>query len=129
MSPSAARARALRPVALAGHIITGVGWLWALAYGSRTDAVWLATVAIGTGFFLALASPLGLVRYWWLVGKLAGSLVLVTLGVLALRGYLAPGARLAGCGVLCGLVWLSVARPGGKTPHGRSVTRRPRHKG
>lgn len=114
--------RPLRAVVLTWHI-TGAGSWFAFLAGQ----VWLpwfpfegllivaASIAVPTGVLLAITSPLGLVRYWWMVAKLVGTLALLAAGTLAVYGHLVPYSRLAGVGVLWVLTWLSAARPWGKT--------------
>jgi uncharacterized membrane protein SirB2 len=121
---------------LAWHITASAGWFALLAtqvitpwQDLRVYLVETATIALGTGVWLALGSQQGLFRYWWLVCKQLGVLILLVLGGTALRGVTIPYARWAGLAVLWAIVWLSVARPGGRTPHGRAIGRRGRHVG
>jgi hypothetical protein len=51
-----------------------------------------AMLSLITGILLGLGSKYGLVRYWWVVIKLALNLILATLVVTALRGEVANAA-------------------------------------
>lgn len=128
------RSRPLRSILIAWHITTAAGWFALLAV--QVIVPWqdlkiylLETVAIAvvTGLWLALGSRIGLFRHWWMIGKLLGTMGLLTLGGLTLRGHTVPYGRWAGLMTLWLLVWLSVARPVGKTPYGRRVAHRGRH--
>lgn len=128
------RSKPLRMMLLAWHITAAAGWFALLAVQVITPwrdlkVYLLETVAItiGTGFWLALGSQLGLFKYWWLVVKQVGVLGLLTVGGLTLAGHPVPYGRWAGLMVLWALVWLSVARPGGRTSYGQKVARRGRH--
>lgn len=121
------RARPLRAVLLTWHITAAAGWFTLLAVqiivpwqDLKVYLAETAVIAMGTGLLLALTSPLGLFKHWWIIGKLIGSLVLINLGALALRGYTVPAARWVGLVTLWILVWLSVTRSGGRTAHGRN---------
>ena len=121
------RSRPLRFILIAWHITAGAGWFALLA--AQVIVPWqdlkiylleTVTVAVVTGLWLALGSRIGLFRYWWVIGKLLGTVGLLVLGGLALRGHVVPYSRWVGLIVLWLLVWLSVARPGG-----RRLERRP----
>lgn len=119
--------RPLRAVLLAWHITGSVSWFAFLA-----GQIWLpwfpfegllivaASIAVPTGILLAMTSPLGFARYWWLSWKLTGSLLVGGLGAWTVyTGRAVPYSRTAGLLVLWGCIWLSVARPWGKTPYGQ----------
>lgn len=119
---------------LAWHITAAAGWFALLAVqvitpwqDLRIYLVETAGIAVGTGIWLALVSQIGLYRYWWIVAKEIGVLVLLAVGCAALKGIVIPYARWAGLMLLWALIWLSVARPGGRTTHGRTIGRRGRH--
>lgn len=123
--------RPLHNVILAAHIMAAASWPVLLVL--QVDMYWenfqgylliVASVTVGTGTILAAFTPMGFVRYRWMVTKLVGTAALVTTGALALQGIQLPFSRLAGLTVLWGLIWLSVARPGGKVGRPR---RRARH--
>jgi hypothetical protein len=125
------RSRPLRTVLLSGHTIATAGWFDLLAvqlirpqYRLTSYLIESAIIAVVTGVWLALGTAIGLIRYWWVVGKLCGTVALLTSGVLTLQGCSLPGVRPVGLAVLGLLVWLSVARPGGKTPYGQRMVRR-----
>lgn len=123
----------LRAVLLACHITGTVSWFAFLA--GQLVLPWIpfeglllgaASIALPTGVLLAMTSPLGFVRYWWLSAKLAGSLAVGGLGAWAVHtGRALPYSRPAGLAVLGLCIWLSVARPWGKTPYGQGFTSKP----
>lgn len=126
--------RPFHTIIVTWHILATSGWFALVAvqlvmprFELRPYLVGVAGVALLTGFILAVASQIGLYRYWWVVAKLAGTALLATLGLASLAGWCVPGASYIGLVVLWGLVWLSVARPWRKTPHGRAAARRGRH--
>lgn len=68
-------------------------------YRVMETAPWLSipvgVVAVGTGVFLGLSTPFGLVRHWWVIQKLAiATAVIVTDAVLV--GRIARSAVLTG---------------------------------
>lgn len=126
--------KSLHNITLTCHIIAASGWFALIAVqlvipraDVRVYLVSAAGVALVTGLVLALASQIGLGRYWWVLAKLLGSGIVGGLGVASLAGYQIPGSAYGGLLGLWALVWLSVARPWGKTPYGREVTQRGRH--
>lgn len=126
--------RPVHNVLLTWHITAAVGWFALVAVqlvAPRNDVrVYLvasAATALTTGLVLALASQIGLGRHWWVLAKLLGSAFVGGLGVASLAGYQIPDAAYGGLLGLWALVWLSVARPWGKTPYGREMARRGRH--
>ena len=126
--------RPLHTVILTWHIIAAAGWFALVAaqivlpqQDLRRYLVGAAAVALVTGIMLALASQIGLIRYWWVVAKLVGTSLLAALGLASLAGWSIPWAPCVGLVVLWGLVWLSVARPWRRTPHGRAMQYRGRH--
>jgi hypothetical protein len=126
--------RPLHNVILTWHILAAAGWFALVAAqivlpreDLRGYLVGAAATALVTGLMLALASQIGLVRYWWVAAKLVGYSVLAALGLASLAGWQIPGAPYVGLLALWGLVWLSVARPWRRTPHGRAVMHRGRH--
>jgi hypothetical protein len=128
--------RSARVAATAVHIVASLGWLAlvvaVVAYPAMqiNAALLVPTVAvsIGTGLVLALGTPYGLVRYWWILAKLATSVALAVAGSVALAGVLPRGAVLPGriiaLVVLFVLVCLSVAKPRARTPWGHPPTGR-----
>lgn len=120
------------------HIAASLGWL-ALVMAVVVHPAWQVSVAVlvptvalsvGTGLVLALGTPYGLVRYWWILAKLCASVALVVAGsaVLAAGGHWSGTwvavARWAGAVVLSALVLLSVAKPRARTPWGYPSTGR-----
>lgn len=103
----------------------------------------LGLLSLGSGVWLGLGTRFGLVRYWWVVVKLAISLVLLTLVLVALRPTLLEGATQAAVvdaslperltdvrrnmlfppivstASLAFVTWLAVYKPWGVTPRGR----------
>jgi hypothetical protein len=103
----------------------------------------LGLLALGSGVWLGLGTRFGLVRYWWVVVKLAITLVLLTLVLVLLRPGLAEGAAQAAVvdgslperlydvranmifppivstTTLAFATWLAVYKPWGVTPRGR----------
>lgn len=126
--------RPLHTIALTWHILSASGWFALVAVQLvipraevRAYLIIAAGVALVTGLILALASQVGLLRYWWVLAKLLGSGLVGGLGVASLAGYQIPDAAYGGLLGLWALVWLSVAKPWGRTPYGREVMRRGRH--
>lgn len=125
-----------RVAVTAVHIVTSLGWLAlvtvVVAYpGTQINAGLLVptvAVAIATGLVLALGTPYGLLRYWWILAKLTASVALAVAGSAALAGWLPavlvlPG-RCTALVVLSVLVFLSVAKPRARTPWSRPSTGR-----
>jgi hypothetical protein len=103
----------------------------------------LGLLSLGSGLWLGLGTRFGLVRYWWVVVKLAITLVLLTLVLVLLRPGLAEGAAQAAMvdaslperltdvrasmifppivstTTLAFVTWLAVYKPWGVTPRGR----------
>lgn len=103
----------------------------------------LGLLSLVSGIWLGLGTRFGLVRYWWVVVKLAISLVLLTLVLIALRPTLIEGAAQAAVvdgslperltdvrrnmifppvvstTALAFVTWLGVYKPWGVTPRGR----------
>lgn len=126
--------RPLRGVLLTWHITGSVSW-----FAFLVGQVWLpwfpfeglliiaASIAVPTGVLLALTSQIGFIRYRWVVAKLVGTVAVLAIAALSLCGHAAPYSRLVAVAVLWGLIWLSTARPGGRTAYGRVVIRHGRH--
>jgi hypothetical protein len=154
--------RTPRKLALLAHVLTSVGWfgmailvaaagLAAAATGDATlppvlyrvmaDAIWLTVpmgaLALITGVILGLGTTWGVVKYWWVVAKIAINVaVMVTDPIVVLRAAnraldrgQAPaplyGSTIAHCVMLAVATMLSVLKPGGPTPWRRTsrVTR------
>lgn len=95
--------------------------------------------SLASGLVLALSTPWGLVRHWWVIAKCGIAAVLTAAGLLflvpALPQILAGGGEQAEMRTLIGrsvalvlllvATGLSVVKPWGKTPCGRRVRRRP----
>lgn len=89
-------------VAMAVLIFTAMGTDDLATRGFALQALKLVTVwpmltagllSLLTGILLGLGSRYGLVKYWWVVVKLALNVILCTLVVIALRGGVAEAAR------------------------------------
>jgi hypothetical protein len=155
--------RRARAALLTVHVAMSVGWLGldgalvALEVtGLSTDspavragvATAMAVIAcwvlipvvffsVVSGLVLALSTPWGLVRHWWVLAKCAIALALTTAGLLfmvprlpqILAGNGEPAglqtlvARSVALILLLAATSLSVIKPWGKTPHGRAVQR------
>lgn len=153
--------RRARVALLTVHVATSVGWLGldgalvalevtGLGSGDPTEragiaaamgvlASWVLIPVVFTslvsGLVLALSTPWGLVRHWWVLVKCAITVVLTGTGLLLMLPRLdqiiaGDGApvrmqSLVGRSVALVLLlvatWVSVAKPWGKTPHGRAV--------
>ncbi len=138
----------LRRLALTAHVASSVGWLGAVAsflvlalagqdpamdLVARFVVVPLALGSLATGVVSSLGTSWGLFRHYWVVAKLALTVVatavlLTKLPVIRLlaRGAEASGARLsmvvhAGGGLVVLLVAtvLGIYKPRGLTPYGR----------
>ncbi|MFN2607176.1 MAG: hypothetical protein ABR511_04680 [Acidimicrobiales bacterium] len=145
-----------RKVALTAHILASLGWFGVavlvlfsvLAARATTDAtlsaslyrtvglaLWVS-VPLGVASFLSgevlgLGTPWGVLRYWWLVAKVAVNIAVVAtdLAVIAPMAHRAitsgvgPDAlgdgAIAHCVALTVATVLSVFKPGGRTPRGR----------
>ncbi len=153
--------RRARSALLTVHIAVSVGWLGldgalvalevtglgtgnpgeraGIAAAMSAIVVWVLVPvvfsALVSGLVLALSTPWGLVRYWWVLIKcgIAGALTATGLVLLLPRldQIIAGVAEPVGMGMLIGrsialalllaATGLSVMKPWGKTPHGRSV--------
>ena len=158
-----------RKALLLFHVLTSVSWIGVnlvmgvLAYrGLATDdpaelaviyqalemfcvplLLTLGLLSLASGVWLGLGTRFGLMRYWWVVVKLAFSLVLLTLVLIALRPTLLEGAAQAAVvdaslpdrltdvrrnmlfppvvstASLAFVTWLAVYKHWGVTPRGR----------
>ncbi len=153
--------RRARAALLTVHIAMSVGWfgldgalvaleITGLGTGDPTERAGIAaaTAAIVTwvlvpvvfsalvsGLVLALYTPWGLMRYWWVRVKCGSATALTATGALLLLPRLhqvvtGEGAsvemqtlvgRSVGLVLLLAATGLSVAKPWGRTPHGRAV--------
>src|ERR1700710_2950734 len=85
-----------RVAVTAVHIATSLGWLALVTVvvvypDTQINARLLVptvAVAIATGLVLALGTPYGLLRYWWILAKLAASAALAIAGSVTLAGWL-----------------------------------------
>jgi hypothetical protein len=133
--------RLVRTVLVAVHILAAMAWLALIVAMVLSPAapvppgvlvapvlITVVVLALTTGCVLALCSPYGLVRYWWIAGKFAASLILAAAGIVSLLGWLpaavAYGGRVAALVVLFAAVCVSVAKPRARTPWGRPPTGR-----
>jgi hypothetical protein len=151
--------RRVRAALLTVHVVTSVGWLGLLGALVALEVICLATAdpagqawmdtamaalavwvltpvvvsAAVSGLVLALSTPWGLVRHWWVLAKCAIAITLTAAGViLMLPG---PHQIIVGDGqptrmqtlifrsvaliLLLLATGISVVKPWGKTPHGR----------
>ncbi|MGH3778925.1 MAG: hypothetical protein ACRDRR_24865 [Pseudonocardiaceae bacterium] len=153
--------RRARAALLTVHIAVSVGWLGldgalvalevtglsagdpvvqggiAAAMGALASWVLIPVVATSlvTGVVLALSTPWGLVRHWWVLSKCGIAIVLTTTGLLLMLPRLhqiAAGegepvqmqtllARSIALLLLLAATGISVVKPWGKTPHGRAA--------
>jgi hypothetical protein len=154
--------RRARAVLLTAHIAVSVGWLGldgalvaleatglgtgnpgeraGIAAAMAAIVVWVVVPVVSasllSGLVLALTTPWGLVRYWWVIGKCCIAAVLTATGLVLMlprlhqiiMGQAEPvgiplliGRALA-LALLLAATGLSVVKPWGKTPHGRSAT-------
>ncbi|MBP2337160.1 hypothetical protein JOF41_003338 [Saccharothrix coeruleofusca] len=83
-----------------------------------------ATTAAFTGLMLSGLTPWGYFRHWWVLLKFGITLIQLYVGIFVLSPNLHPdgsaaltrvGALLMASALAC-QVWLSVAKPGGRTP-------------
>jgi hypothetical protein len=149
---------------LTAHITVSVGWLGldgalvaleatglgtgdpgeraGIAAAMAAIVVWVLVPVVATsllsGLVLALTTPWGLVRYWWVIIKCGIAGVLAATGLVLMMprlhqifiGETEPvGIRLLigraiALALLLVATGLSVVKPWGKTPLGRSVSRR-----
>jgi hypothetical protein len=92
----------------------------------------MANAAAFTGFFLALATPWGLTRHWWVLVKAAITVTLLYLGIFVLSDALHAAVEAAhsggprpttlmttGAALMAGAIafqaWVSIAKPWGPT--------------
>lgn len=148
-----------RTLLLTVHVAVSVGWFGldgalvaleavALSTGDSSEragiaaaltvVVWVlipvVVASLGSGLVLALSTPWGLARYWWVLIKCAIAAVLSVTGLLLmlprlqqiiageaepLRMEVLIGRSIA-LALLLAATGLSVVKPWGKTPHGRS---------
>lgn len=153
--------RRARATLLTVHVAVSVGWLGldgalvalevtgltagdpvvqggiAAAMGALAAWVLIPVVftSLVTGVVLALSTPWGLVRHWWVLAKCAIAVTLTTTGLLLMLPRLdqvvaAEGepvqmqtllARSLALVLLLAATGISVVKPWGKTPHGRAV--------
>ena len=110
-----------------------------IAAAMAAMAVWVLVpvvlASLVSGLVLALSTPWGLVRYWWMLIKCAIAAVLTTTGLIVLlprlhqiiAGEAQPVrmetliGRSIALVLLLAATGLSVAKPWGKTPRGRSA--------
>lgn len=128
--------RPARIGATAVHIAASLGWLALVVVvvvhpaWRVSTAVLVPTVAVSlaTGLALALGTPYGLVRYWWILAKLAASVALVVAATAAMAAHVSGSALIVGRAVaavvLFVLVCASVAKPRARTPWGVPPTGR-----
>ncbi|MGH3935796.1 MAG: hypothetical protein ACRDS1_12605 [Pseudonocardiaceae bacterium] len=109
----------------------------AAAMGALASCVLIPVVFISltSGLVLALSTPWGLVRHWWVLAKCGIAVVLTTTGLVLMLPRLdqvVAGngepvqlqtllARSLALVLLLAATGLSVVKPWGKTPHGRAV--------
>ncbi|WP_410591159.1 hypothetical protein [Amycolatopsis sp. lyj-23] len=125
------------------HVVSSVAWMsqalalvvlmsaGAPAMADRLDSVLLApmaNVSAFTGLLLAGATAWGYLRHWWVLTKFALTLIQLYAGIFllspALRESADTGAvawpQVAGAALMASALafqaWLSVAKPGRKTP-------------
>jgi hypothetical protein len=155
--------RGARVALLTVHVVMSVGWvgidgalvaleITGLSTGNPTVRAGIATAmavialwvlvpvvffSVVTGLVLALSTPWGLVRHWWVLTKCGIAVVLTVAGLSVLlpqmQQILAGGgasigrptlvARSMALMLLLVATGLSVAKPWGKTPHGRRMQR------
>lgn len=146
---------------LTAHITVSVGWLGldgalvalevtglgtgdageraGIAAAMAAIVVWVlipvVSASLISGLVLALSTPWGLVRYWWVIFKCGVAAVLTATGL----GLMLPRlhqiilgeaepvgvqlliGRAIALALLLAATGVSVVKPWGKTPHGRSV--------
>jgi hypothetical protein len=131
--------RPLRTALLTLHILTGAGWATLCAVVvtitltdptspaatllARRIVTPTAVTSLATGLALAYGTPWGLRRYRWVAVKAQISLVVIAPGLATLAGLLDPlsvlTARSCATLSLVAIIAISVAKPWGKTRHGR----------
>jgi hypothetical protein len=118
--------------------VTRTGIATAMGVVASRVLVPVVGISVISGLVLALSTPWGLVRYWWIVAKCVIAVTLTATGLLLLIPRLQqildgdgePArmqtliARSAALLLLLAATGLSVIKPWGKTPRGR----RPQHK-
>jgi hypothetical protein len=155
--------RRARAVLLTIHVVMSVGWVWLLGALVALEVIGLITVnpveragiatamasiavwvlipvvfaSLVSGLVLALSTPWGLVRHWWVLAKCVIAVALTATGLVLLLPRLSQ--IVAGLGEPAGMQTLvvrsislllllaatgvSVVKPWGKTPHGRRLQR------
>jgi hypothetical protein len=153
--------RRARVALLTVHIVTSVGWVGLVGALVALEVIGLATVnpaeragivtamtaiavwvlipvvfsSVASGLALALSTPWGLVRHWWVLAKCGIAVALTATGLLLMLPRLdqivaGEGepvqmhtlfARSLALVLLLAATGLSVVKPWGKTPHGRAV--------
>ncbi|MFB9683075.1 hypothetical protein [Amycolatopsis plumensis] len=125
------------------HVMSSVAWMsqalalvvlmssGAPAWADRLDSVLLApmaNVSAFTGLLLAGATAWGFFRHWWVLTKFALTLIQLYAGIFLLSPALRDSAdtgtvawpQIAGASLMASALafqaWLSVAKPGRKTP-------------
>ena len=154
--------RRARTALLTAHIAVSVGWLGldgalvalevtglgtadpgaraGIAAAMAALVMWVLVPVVAaslvSGLVLALSTPWGLVRYWWVIIKCGIAGVLTATGLVLMLprlhqiivGQAEPVGmqlligRAIALALLLGATGLSVVKPWGKTPRGRSVT-------
>lgn len=131
-----------------GH--TGAARLAALDAAQHLDhtmLIYFANAAAYTGIMLAVLTPWGLLRHWWVTVKFAVTIVVTVAGIALLgqwrqemidaaRGggpgpsaVLVTGSVAATVATLAFLVWVSIVKPWGRTRPGAGRERAPRRPG
>lgn len=138
MSQAAALAVLLFVAAGAGPLTTRVGAVESAHILDSSVLVFSANVSAATGFFLSATTSWGFVHFRWVAAKFVSTLGQLYVGIFVLSGRLnvaadalragddgglvfLAGAATLMAGAFAAQVWLSVAKPGGRTAVGRSA--------
>ncbi|MFT7841735.1 hypothetical protein Q5530_36840 [Saccharothrix sp. BKS2] len=119
---------ALALFVVVGHALAGRSWAFEVALLLDVEVLqFMATTSAFSGLLLSGLTPWGYFRHWWVAVKFAVTMSQLYAGIFVLSPNLHPGGSpglmrvgsLLMFSALACQVWLSVAKPFGRTPWAR----------